>query len=137
LATFRINGRLLLAGDRLARPLVLTSARWQVLGAIEGQPLSVAQIARNMGLARQNVQRLADVLQQEGVVQYAQNPQHQRAQLVCLTAKGRRAVKELGERQVLWANRIAAAASAAEIAAALSTIDKLLASLETDASKME
>src|SRR5271156_3718865 len=71
LETFRFNGRLLLIGDRLARPVGLTSSRWQVLGAIEEQPLSVAQIARNMGLARQNVQRLADALQKEGIIHYA------------------------------------------------------------------
>jgi DNA-binding MarR family transcriptional regulator len=132
LATFRFNGRLLLAGDRLARPLVLTSARWQVLGAIEEQPLSVAQIARNMGLARQNVQRLADALQRKGIVHYAPNPQHQRAKLVCLTAKGKRAVLELGERQTKWANRIADNITPAEIVAALGTIAKLLAVLEGD-----
>src|SRR5271170_4594915 len=79
LEIFRFNGRLLAAGDRLAKPLGLTSARWQVLGAIEEGPLPVAQIARNMGLARQNVQRLADVLQEEGFVQYNPNPDHQRA----------------------------------------------------------
>jgi DNA-binding MarR family transcriptional regulator len=136
LATFRLNGRLLLAGDGLARPLVLTSSRWQVLGAIEEQPLSVAQIARNMGLARQNVQRLADVLQKEGFVHYAPNPKHLRAKLVCLTSRGKRAVKELGERQVQWANRIAAVVSAEEIEAALNTMTKLQARLETDGSKI-
>jgi hypothetical protein len=52
LEIFQFNGRLLAAGDRLAKPLGLTSARWQVIGAIEDRPLPVAQIARNMGLAR-------------------------------------------------------------------------------------
>jgi len=55
LETFRFNGRLLAAGDRLTRPFKLSSARWQVLGAIEQKPLPVAQIAHNMGLARQSV----------------------------------------------------------------------------------
>jgi DNA-binding MarR family transcriptional regulator len=136
LATFRLNGRLLLAGDRLARLLELTNSRWQVLVAIEEQPLSVAQIARKMGLARQNVQRLADVLQKEGIVHYALNPKHLRAKLVCLTSRGRRAVQDLDERQVHWANRIAAAVSAKEIELALSTMNRLRTRLETDSSKM-
>ena len=34
LAVFRLNGRLLAAGDHLVSDLGLTSARWQVLGAI-------------------------------------------------------------------------------------------------------
>src|ERR1700691_4629773 len=107
LEIFQFNGRLLAAGDRLPRPLKLPSARWQVLGAIEDRPLPVAQIARNMGLARQNVQRLADVLQEEGFVAYSPNPDHQRAKLVCLTDKGRQVVKQLARHQALWANQVA------------------------------
>ena len=38
LAVFRLNGRLLTAGDRLVSDLGLTSARWQVLGAIALAP---------------------------------------------------------------------------------------------------
>jgi hypothetical protein len=55
---FRINGRLLAAGDRLVADLGLTSARWQVIGAIAiaGQPQTVPAIARTMGLTRQAVQ---------------------------------------------------------------------------------
>jgi hypothetical protein len=33
LEVFRLNGRLLAAGDRLSKTVGLTSARWQVLGA--------------------------------------------------------------------------------------------------------
>jgi len=57
LEAFRFNGCLLAAGDRLTQDLGLTSARWQVLGAIDEGPLPVAQISRNMGLSRQAVQR--------------------------------------------------------------------------------
>jgi DNA-binding MarR family transcriptional regulator len=110
----------------------LTSARWQVLGAIEAGPLSVAQIARNMGLARQNVQRLADALERDGVVEYALNPDHQRAKLVRPTAIGRRAEKELHRRQVQWANRIASAANPSNIQAALELLRTLRARLEAE-----
>jgi len=122
----------LLIGDRLARPVGLTSSRWQVLGAIEEQPLSVAQIARNMGLARQNVQRLADALQKEGIIHYAPNPDHQRAKLAALTPKGRRAMQDLGELQTLWANQIASAVSAAEIRSVLDVVKKLRSRLDSD-----
>ena len=132
LETFRFNGRLLAAGDRLTKPLGLTSSRWQVLGMIVDQPLPVAQIARNLGLARQNVQRLADVLQDEGVVEYAANPNHQRAKLVCLTDKGRSSMERLAELQAAWANKIATGVSASEIQAALDVIKKLRSGLDTD-----
>jgi DNA-binding MarR family transcriptional regulator len=52
-------------------------------GIVE-KPLSVAQIARNMGVARQSVQRLADNLERQGIVEYAPNPDHGRAKLVRL-----------------------------------------------------
>ena len=137
LETFRLNGRLLLVGDRLAKPMGLTSSRWQVLGAVEEQALPVAQIARKMGLARQNVQRLADVLHKEGIIHYAPNPEHQRAKLVCLTPKGRRAMQELGDRQALWANRIASGATAAEIQSVLDIMKKLRSRIEMIGTKLE
>ena len=54
---FRLNGRLLAAGDRLVAGLGLTSARWQVLGAIAlaDRPQPVAWLARDMGVYRQGV----------------------------------------------------------------------------------
>ncbi len=132
LETFQFNGRLLAAGDRLTKPIGLTSARWQVLGAIEAQPLSVAQIARKMGLARQNIQRLADALEKEGIVGYAPNPDHQRAKLVRLTDRGRRATRDLSRRQAQWANRIASAATHSEIQAALELLKALRVRLEAE-----
>jgi hypothetical protein len=39
LETFRLNGLLLEAGDRLVADIGLTSARWQVLGAIALAPV--------------------------------------------------------------------------------------------------
>jgi DNA-binding MarR family transcriptional regulator len=130
LEIFKFNGRLLAAGDLLAKPLSLTSSRWQVLGAIEEQPLPVAQIARNMGLARQNVQRLADVLQEEGFVAYNPNPDHQTAKLVCLTDKGQRVVKQIARHQTLWANQVASTVGAADIENALTLIKKLRSRLD-------
>ncbi len=128
--TFQLNGRLLAAGDRLTKPVGLTSSRWQVLGAIEAQSVSVAQIARKMGLARQNVQRLADALKKEGIVEYVTNPDHKRAKLVCLSERGRSAMKKLGQLQELWANETAAGVSAAEIQAARDVLRKLRSRLE-------
>jgi DNA-binding MarR family transcriptional regulator len=125
LEIFQLNGRLLAEGDRLTKPLGLTSSRWQVLGAIDAQSLSAAQIARKMGLARQNVQRLADVLERDLVVEYVPNPDHKRAKLVRLTAKGRNALKKLSLRQELWANQTASGLSASEIKAATDVMQKL------------
>src|ERR1700689_4395789 len=84
LAVFRLNGDLLRAGDELIADLKLTSARWQVLGAIgmSDEPQPVANLARVMGLSRQAVQRVANELESEGFVAYSTNPHHRRATAV-------------------------------------------------------
>ena len=106
LETFRFNGRLLAAGDRLTKELGLTSALWQVLGAINEAPLPVAQIARNMGLTRQSVRRTANVLKDKGFVEFQKNPNHQRAKLVMLTKQGRKVLNQVTKLQIDWANSV-------------------------------
>lgn len=90
LEVFRLNGVLLAAGDALVAPYRLTSARWQVMGALAfaDTPLPVAHIARNMGLTRQGVQRLVNEMVADGLVVLADNPHHARAKLVRLTPDG-------------------------------------------------
>lgn len=105
---FRVNGSLLDAGNQLTRPFGLTSARWQVLGAIElaGQALTVSQIARRMGLARQGVQRIVNDLVQLGLVALKPNLDHKRAALVSLTVKGRKTLAKVGAAQADWVNEL-------------------------------
>lgn len=102
LEVFRLNGALIGTGDRLVAPLGLTSARWQVLGAIAQAPegLPTADIARAMGLTRQSVQRVVDDLAREEMLAFAPNPRHKRAKLVRLTKKGARAFEAAS---ALWA----------------------------------
>src|SRR3954467_8686800 len=78
---FRLNGLLAAAGDTLSRPAGQTSARWQVLAMLENGPATVATTARTLGLARQSVQRTADLLEADGLVVYLDNPRHRRARL--------------------------------------------------------
>jgi len=106
---FRVNSLLLTAGDRLVARLGLTSARWQVLGAIVAaeRPQPVAWLARDMGGNRQNVQRIINDLQKEELVAFEANPHHRRAQLVVLTEKGRRTFDAAMELQAPWINALA------------------------------
>src|SRR5689334_4752818 len=103
---FRVNSLLLTAGDRLVAELGLTSARWQILGAIVAadRPQPVAWLARDLGANRQNVQRIINDLEREELVTFAPNPHHKRAQLVVLTNKGKRVFKSAMELQAPWAN---------------------------------
>src|SRR5260221_4084500 len=88
LSIFRLNGLLMWNGDRITGSIGQSSARWQVLGRVGYQPQTVAQMAREMGHARQSVQRLADVLAKEGLVVYKDNPADQSARLLELTPQG-------------------------------------------------
>ena len=92
LTMFRVNNLTMTWGDRLVAPLGLTSARWQILGAIavadRSQP--VAWLARDLGANRQNIQRIVNDLAKEGLVEFQPNPHHRRAHLVVLTEKGQR-----------------------------------------------
>lgn len=92
LTMFRVNNRTLTWGDRLTAPFGLTSARWQILGAIvfADRPQPVAWLARDLGANRQNVQRIVNELAKDGIVSFEPNPHHRRAQLVTLTKEGRR-----------------------------------------------
>ena len=108
LDVFRLNGDLLAAGDALVGDLGLTSARWQVLGAIALSPvaLPVAHIARNMGLTRQAVQRLVDDMRTDGLVRLEPNPHHRRAMLVVMTEAGDAAYRAASARQERWADTL-------------------------------
>jgi DNA-binding MarR family transcriptional regulator len=105
---FRLNSLILTAGDRLVAGLRLTSARWQILGAIDAaeRPQPVAWLARDMGANRQNVQRIINDLHKEGLVTFEANPHHRRAQLVVLTEKGKQTFDAAMRLQVPWINRL-------------------------------
>jgi DNA-binding MarR family transcriptional regulator len=96
LAVFKLNGQFLALADELARPAGLTAAWWQVLGAVLDQPLPVAGVAREMGITRQSVQRIADLLVEHGLAEYRDNPAHQRAKLLTPTDQGRAAIERIG-----------------------------------------
>jgi DNA-binding MarR family transcriptional regulator len=120
IGVFRLNGALLVSGDALVGDLGLTSARWQVLGAIalSPVPLPVAHLARNMGLTRQAVQRSVDEMRNDGLVRLDPNPHHRRAMLVTMTELGSSAYRAASERQERWADVLAAGLSPEDIEAA-------------------
>ena len=132
LELFRVNSLLLTAGDRLVAGLGLTSARWQMLGAIVAAERSqpVAWLARDLGANRQNVQRIINDLQRDGLVEFGANPHHRRAQLVVLTAKGRQAYDAAMRLQAPWINRITVGLSVKDIETVHRVITALRMKLE-------
>jgi len=132
LETFRLNGRLLAAGDALVAAVGLTSARWQVLGAVAATllPIPVAHIARNMGLSRQAVQRLVNEMEADGLVRFAPNPHHERAKLVVMTKRGEDVFRAAMERQIPWAKELATHMKPDDIQAAVRMLRMLRERLE-------
>ena len=124
--TIRLRALFTTAGEAIARPAGQTLARWLVLEAVAQAPRTVAQIARTMGLARQSVQRVADLLERDGLTAYAENPDHRRAQLVRLTPDGSAALRTIQEAQRVWADAVGAEIGESELRRAHAVIDLLL-----------
>jgi len=126
---FRLDGALTAAGDALARPAGQTTARWRILAAVDQQPMTVAQIARAWSFARQSVQRIADALEQDGLIRYEANPGHRRAKLVELTPAGRRALAKIQRAQREWADDLGTRVGARELDAASDVLERVLIAL--------
>jgi DNA-binding MarR family transcriptional regulator len=124
---FRLNSLIQTSGDRLVARLGLTSARWQILGAIVAaeRPQPVAWLARDLGANRQNVQRIINDLHRDGLVAFETNPHHRRAQLVLMTEKGKRAFDDAMELQAPWINNLSDGLSVKDIA----TVDRMVKAL--------
>jgi DNA-binding MarR family transcriptional regulator len=106
--------------------------RWQILGALRNHPHTVAGIARDMCLTRQSVQRTADLLAAEDLVEYTDNPAHRRSKLVRLSPFGQEILARISGRQIAWTNELAEAMPVAEkeLRAALEVLRHLRVELE-------
>ena len=78
-------------------------------------PLTVPQIAQMRPTSRQRMQRLANELAAEGLVEFIDNPKHRRSKLVRLTAKGDAQYRELDARLLSIASTMGVALSEADI----------------------
>ena len=78
-------------------------------------PLTVPQIAQMRPTSRQRMQRLADELAAEGLVEFIDNPKHRRSKLVRLTRKGDARYRELKARFLAIASTIGVGLSEGDI----------------------
>jgi DNA-binding MarR family transcriptional regulator len=125
LEVFRVNGRLLEVAQGLAAEGGLTAARWQVLGGVLDEPRTVADIGRRMGMTRQGVQRVADVLVEQGLAEYRPNPAHRRAKLLAPTEDGFWAVRRISLVQHPWADGVGTQVGADALREARATLERL------------
>jgi DNA-binding MarR family transcriptional regulator len=131
LTAFRLNGQFLDLAERLARPVGVTAAWWQVLGAVLDRPLPVSAIARDMGLTRQAVQRTADLLVGRGLAEYRVNPAHRRAKLVAITAAGRAAIAAISPRHARCARRLVGLLGPDQLGDTVAAMTRLSQALES------
>jgi DNA-binding MarR family transcriptional regulator len=133
LDVFRLSTRLGAAGDRLVSELGLTSVRWQVLGSVveSKAPQPVAWIARDLGAHRQNVQRVVNDLEKDGLVEYRLNPHHRRAHLVVVTERGRAVFEQALEISTPWVNHIADGLTAEDVATAIRVLRAVKEGVDT------
>lgn len=127
LTVFRLNGVMTNWGDEFASVEGLSSARWQMLGAVAlaDRPVTAPQVGARMGVTRQGAQKQLNVLVEAGLVETQPNPMHKRSQLYVLTRRGRAAYDTIDARWNGHAARTAFAFSAAD----LETAAKVLAAL--------
>lgn len=132
LLVFRLNGRLLGQGDRLVADLSLTSARWQVLGALAlaGRPLTAPQIAEAMGITRQGAQKQLNLLGEEQLLERRPNPAHERSPLYALTPNGEEAFRQADRRCDLWAADVGAGVPDEDLATTQRVLNELLVRLD-------
>ncbi|WP_237882330.1 MarR family winged helix-turn-helix transcriptional regulator [Pseudomonas sp. PGPR40] len=100
LSVFELNGQFIEWGDHFTQPRGLTSARWQMLGAISmaPQPPNIPHIAATMGVTRKGVLKQINLFVDEGLVEPQPNPTHKRSPLYSLTKKGQTTDQALTER---------------------------------------
>jgi DNA-binding MarR family transcriptional regulator len=88
-------------------------------------PLTVPQIAEMRPTSRQRMQRLADELAADGLVEFIDNPRHRRSKLVRLTPEGEARYRELNARLVAVASALGRDIGEAEVRRTLAIVRQL------------
>jgi len=131
MSIFKLNGLIIRAGEGITQPTGQSSARWQVLGRAL-KPRTVADMARDIGHARQAVQRIADALAAEGLIVYTEHPTDRRTKLVALTPQGMEVLTAIYLRQVEWSQRLLTKLDADRLVAVADALEGIGEIVETE-----
>ncbi|MFD7613091.1 MarR family winged helix-turn-helix transcriptional regulator [Streptomyces sp. NPDC059828] len=123
---YEAAGALRRSGEAIAASQGQTQARWQLLSVASGTPLSVAQAARRLGVARQGVQRIANDLVSEGLAAFGTNPDHRSSPLLELTSAGRQVLSEITARATEVHRLLAVDLPVSEITSARDLLRRLI-----------
>lgn len=92
-------------------------------------PLTVPQIAEMRPTSRQRMQRLADELAADKLVEFLDNPKHRRSKLVQLTRKGTARYQEMSARFLAMASTIGGELNETEIHKTATVVRQLSAEI--------
>src|SRR6185312_722388 len=123
---YELAGRFRERGEAIAGAVGQTQARWQVMSAASAEPRTVAQIARRLGVSRQNVQRIADLLVAERSASFAANPDHKGSPFLMLHAGGRDALAKITKAAAQSHAQLARRLAGAEVGALHRGLRKLI-----------
>ncbi len=129
----RMNATVQKSGTRLMRGTGITNARWQTLSELFAlsKRVTVSELARHMGLTRQAVQRLADDMADDGLVEFAENPGDARSMHLLLTEAGRATYHDALEREWQWTNAIAEDFDVEQIQNAVALLEAITQKIQT------
>lgn len=126
---YELAGRMREYGETIARTVGHTQARWQVMSAASAQSYTVPQIARILGVSRQNVQRIADTLVADGSAAYQHNPDHRTSPHLVLTGRGGVALERLSKAASGYHARLARKLPPSEVVTLQRGLHRLLEAL--------
>ena len=126
----QVHGSFTRAGEALTKPTGQSLARWVVLAQCRYAAASVSEIARRLRLARQSVQRIADVLVDDGLCVYRDNPQHQRAKLLELTETGRSTLDGIDAAQRQWCDELGDAIGESTLRRTAAALGRIIEAVE-------
>ena len=126
IAVSRVFFRLRAAGREIGAVSPAGQGTWGFLRSLRlDGPLTVPQLARSRPVARQYIQKMADELAAEGLIEFFDNPAHRRSRLMRLTKKGEALHDAIELRVAAAGERMAEGFDDRDIATALAVMREL------------
>jgi DNA-binding MarR family transcriptional regulator len=126
MATLQTSFRLRALGAQTGVVTTTGGGTWGLMRSLaRGGPQTVPELARARPVARQHIQKLANELAAEGLVEFVDNPRHRRSKLLKLTASGERRYRALSETVTAFAEKLAEGCSETELRHATKALRKL------------
>ncbi len=126
---FEAAGHFRRVGETIAERQGQTQARWQLLSVASGEPHTVPDAARRLGISRQAVQRVANDLVEAGLLHFAENRDHRTSPLLELTTTGKAVLSRMTRDAAAFHRRLVPSLSQGRIRVVREVLRELSAAL--------